>query len=70
MTILLFLAVTAILYYLLFRFAVSRLERRPGAPAVETPHEPRVNARETVDEPGWTDLDDLQLDRLLRESSP
>jgi hypothetical protein len=70
MTVVLFILVTTIVYFLLFRFAVSRLQRRLGAPEPEETVEPLVETHETVDEPAWTALDDRQLDRLLRESSP
>lgn len=69
MAVLVVVLVTATLYFFLFRFAVSRLEDRP-APAAEPPAEPRADPGATVEDGAWTDLDDRQLDRLLRESSP
>jgi len=60
----LFLVATAALYFFVFRFAVSRIHRERPQPAAERPPE------DSEDFEGWTALDDRQLDRLLRESSP
>jgi hypothetical protein len=49
--------------------AVKRLSIAPGPPAVIAPVDPvdDTDVREAI--PAWTALDDLQLDRLLREAS-
>ncbi len=49
--------------------AVKRLSSTPGLPAVIAPAAPvdDIDVREAI--PAWTALDDLQLDRLLKEAS-
>jgi hypothetical protein len=77
--IILFGITTFVLYLVLFRMANRRRERSSASPKrfPRVPADSGVNPRAVVGddavligEPAWTALDDHQLDRLLKDSSP
>ena len=77
--IILFCVTTFVLYLVLFRIANRRRQRSSAHPKrfSKVPADSAANPRAVVGhdaavsgEPAWTALDDHQLDRLLKDSSP
>jgi len=76
--IILFCVTTFVLYLVLFRMANRRRQGSSAHPKrfSKVPADSAANPRGVVDEavvsgePAWTALDDHQLDRLLKDSSP